>query len=52
MRGGCVERASPRHGGTSPTVDVLPKCRIEILLPAYSCHRLRRNVMNAPSCHR
>lgn len=32
--------------------DVLPKCRIEILLPAFCCHRLRRNVIDAPSCHR
>lgn len=32
--------------------DVLPKCRIEILLPAFYCHGLRMSVMNAPSCHR
>lgn len=32
--------------------DVLPKCRIEILLPTFSCHRMRRKVMNVPSCRR
>lgn len=48
MRGGCVERATQ---GTS-TVMYWPECRIEILLPPFPCHRLRGNVMNAPSCHR
>lgn len=32
--------------------DVSPERRIEILLPAFSCRRLRRKVMNAPSCYR
>lgn len=39
------------HAGTFPR-DVSPECRIEILQPAFACHRLRRNVMNVPSCYR
>lgn len=32
--------------------DVSSRCRIEILLPAFSCCRLRRSLMNVPSCCR
>lgn len=47
MRGGCVESASPCHGGTS-SVMYCPS----VTLKFFCRHRLRRNVMNAPSCCR
>lgn len=47
----CVERASPRRGGTR-IVMYCPNVTLKILLPTFSCHSLRRTVMNAPSCRR